>query len=282
MTRTEQWLTAICAIMMMTAGSVFAQNPTIKGTLVVAVPVQDGLVVCSDKRLYNHQTGTFTDTFVKIHKVDKNSLFVATNTVGFLDKQTGKMGFDVFDITARYVSRNGFTPSRRFWDGLKQEIGRRLREYLWKQNYQDWPETDVASNKLLFNLVFYSTAGESARSYTVKVFYEKARTPIIYISDPVSEEVKTPKLSGKGRDVMNYLARDPKLSRDPFILRFDEFNFDIQKVTIREAVYFAGRLFLLANSALPAARVSSTHDCALLGYEKGFQWINDTGQSSTQ
>lgn len=272
----------ICAIMMMTAVSPLGQQQALEGTLVVAVPVKDGLVVCADKRLYNNQTGTFIDTFVKIRKADQNSLFVATNTVGFLDKQTGKLGFDVFEIAEAYVSRNRFVLNRRFWDGLKHEIDRRLREYLSKQKYQDWPATDLESNKLLFNLVFYSTAGGSARSHTIKVFYEKAPTPVIYLSGPVSETVRTPKLSGKGRYLMNHLAQDSKLSRDPFILRFDEFKFDIQKVTIREAVHFSSRLFHLANAAVPESRVSSVHDCALLGYENGFQWVNNLGQHSSQ
>ena len=282
MIKTEQRLISICAVVMLAAISVIGQGSDVRGTLVVAVPVTEGLVVCSDKRLSNQQSGTFTDTAVKIRKVDQSSLFVATNTIGFLDPQTRKMGFDVFSITESYVSRSGFSNNRRFWDGLKQEIGRRLREYLAKLKYQDWPETDLESNKLLFNLVFYSIAQGSARSYTIKVFYEKARTPIIYISDPVSETVKTPKLSGKGRAVMNYLAKDPKQSRDPFILRFDQFNFDVRKVTIKEAVDFAARLFHLANAAVPASRVSSTHDCALLDYEDGFQWINDRGNISAQ
>ncbi|HEV8590748.1 MAG TPA: hypothetical protein VGQ55_01490, partial [Pyrinomonadaceae bacterium] len=39
---------------------------TLSGTLVVAVPTKEGLVACSDKRLYNDQMGTFTDDFVKI------------------------------------------------------------------------------------------------------------------------------------------------------------------------------------------------------------------------
>ena len=281
MIRTGQTIGMISATVLLAAVSIFGQISPAKGTLVVAVPVREGLVVCSDKRLYNHQAGTFTDTFVKIHEVDENTLFVATNTIGFLDSVTGKMGFDVFDITSSYVSRNGFSAGPRFWDGLKQEIGRRLREYLSKQKYQDWPETDLESNKLLFNLVFYSTAQSPPRSYTIKVFYEKARTPVIYVSDPVSEIVKTPKLAGKGRGVMNYLAKDPKLSRDQFILRFDQFNFDIQKVTIKEAVSFAGRLFQLANTAVPESRVSSTHDCALLDSERGFQWI-DLNRSSPQ
>src|SRR5688572_15113514 len=51
----------------------------IRGTLVVAVPVQEGLVTCADKRLYNIDSDTYRDNGVKIRKVSDNVLFVATN-----------------------------------------------------------------------------------------------------------------------------------------------------------------------------------------------------------
>jgi hypothetical protein len=244
---------------------------------VVAVPVSEGLVACSDKRLYNDTTDRFQDDFVKIHKVDNNALFVATNTIGFLDKATGKMEFDVFEITSRYLSQHNFMPGQPFWDGLKREIHDQLLRYLSKTKYQDWPATDIANNRLLFNLVFYAISGNSSRSYSMSVFYEKAPTPVIYIPSVVGEEVKTPKLLGKGKDVMGYLARSPELSRDPSILRFDQSNFSLSKTSVTDAVDFARKLFLLTNTAVPQAEVSATYDCALLSYQKGFQWIDDSG-----
>jgi len=259
------------------ANSSFAQSINIRrlgGTLVVAVPVQDGLVACSDKRLFNEAAKTFRDDFVKINKVDNNALFVATHTVGFLDKATGKMEFNVFDITARYVSQHSFTTGRPFWDGLKKEIRDQLLQYLSKRKYQDWPATDIANNKLLFNLVFYAVAARSIRSYSISVFYEKAPTPVVYVQDPVSQIVRTPQLTGKGKAVMNYLARNPQLSSDPSILRFDQTYFNAGKTTTADAVNFAKKLFFLANTALPQAEVSATFDCALLSYQNGFQWLD--------
>ncbi|HYJ89806.1 MAG TPA: hypothetical protein VEV84_00730, partial [Pyrinomonadaceae bacterium] len=146
------------------------------GTLVVAVPVAEGLVTCSDKRLYNDTTGTYRDDFVKIHKVGRNALFVATHTTGFLNKATGKMDFDVFEITSRYVSQHNFTADRQFWDGVKKEIHDRLLQDLSKIKYADWPATDTANNKLLFNLIFYAVDSSKVRSYSMSVFYEKAPT----------------------------------------------------------------------------------------------------------
>ena len=215
------------------AGLCFAQGgQRLRGTLVVAVPVNEGLVACSDKRLYNDTTGQFQDDFVKIHKVGNDASFVATNTIGFLDKATGKMEFNVFDITSRYVSQHNFVPERAFWDGLKKDIHDQLLRYLSKRKYQDWPATDVANNRLLFNLVFFAISGNSARSYSMSVFYEKAPTPAIYIPNVVGEEVKTPKLLGKGKDVMGYLAKSPELSSDPSILRFDQSVFNIKTTRV--------------------------------------------------
>jgi hypothetical protein len=188
------------------------------------------------------------------------------------------MGFDVFDVTARYVARHEFSPTSSFWNGLKSEIRDQLRAYLRQQKFEELPETDVQNNKLLFNLVFYTAMQGRSRSYTIRVFYEKARTPVIDLSGPVSELVRTPKLSGKGRDVMNVVAQDPNLQRDPSILRFDQANFDIEKITIVDAVEFARRLFFVTNTNVPAARVSATYDCALLDYQNGFRWISDSEQ----
>jgi len=244
------------------------------GTLVVAVPVQEGLVTCSDKRLYNDTAKTFRDDYVKIHQVGDKALFVATHTTGFLDRATGKMDFDIFDLTSHYIAQHNFTADRIFFDGLKKDIRDQLLQYLSKRKYQDWPATDVANNKLLFNLVFYAIPGNSIRSYSMSVFYEKAPTPVIYIQDPVTEIVRTPKLTGKGKEVMNYLASSPKLSSDPSILRFDQSYFDARKTTTSDAVNFSGKLFLLTNAAIPEAEVSSTFDCALLSYHDGFKWLN--------
>ena len=260
----------------------FAQHKLsspVGGTLVVAVPVQQGLVVCSDKRLYNDTAGTYRDDYVKIHQVGQNALFVATHTTGFLNKATGKMDFDIFDVTSRYVAQHPFVPDQHFWDGLKKDIHDQLVQYLSKLSYVDQPETDIANNKLLFNLVFYSVAGSTAHSYSMSVFYEKARTPIIFTPGVVSETVRTPKLLGKGKDMMVYLSNSASLSRDPSILRFDESNFSVTRTSVADAVDFAKQLFVMTNTALPKAEVSATYDCALLDNQNGFRWLTETGQT---
>jgi hypothetical protein len=274
--------TNLVFIVLAVCGLAAAQGKGIQshsGTLVIAVPVNDGLVACADKRLYNDQTGTFTDNFVKIKRVNDNTLFVATHTVGFLDKMTGKIEFDVFEITSRYAAQHDFNTGRQFWNGLREEIKKQLLAYLGKRKFADWPETDAANNKLLFNLVFYSAAKTSVRSYSLRVFYEKAATPIVFIPDMVGGVVKTPQVIGKGKDVMDYLAHNPDLARDSSILQFDQAHFDIKKTAVIDAVNFAKKLFFLTNTAIPQARVSATYDCALLSYQNGFQWINDLGRS---
>ena len=256
-----------------------AQTHRVGGTLVVAVPVQEGLVACSDKRLYNETTRTFTDTYVKIHQVNSNALFVATHTTGFLDATTGKMAFDIFDVTSSFVSKNNFRPSLAYWDSLKKEIRDQLLAYLKARKYADWPTTDTANNKLLFNLVFYAVDGKTARSYSMSVFYEKAHTPVIYIPNVSTEEVKTPKLLGKGKDVVALLARNPKLSSDLSFQRFDQYSFSSAQTSVGDAVEFARKLFEVTNTGLPQAQVSKTYDCALLGYQTGFHWLDSSGRS---
>ena len=252
---------------------VLATGQTLRGTLVVAVPVSDGLVVCSDKRLYNNDSGTFTDTYTKIRKVGDKALFVATHTIGFYDERTKSIAFNAFEMTEKYVRNNDLGAGKVFWDGLKKEITSQLKAYFANRPYAEWPESDRANNNLLFNLIFYSVREGKAWSYSVKVLYEKARTPVIFISDPVREQVRTPKLAGKGRDVMNYLARDRQLLANPLIQRFDEARFDLKTSTPDDAVAFARTLFRATSDRVPQANVSPTFDCAMISYQNDFRWL---------
>lgn len=266
------WFILILVCGLVSTKAQVSQN--IRGTLVVAVPVSEGLVVCADKRLYNTEARTFTDTNVKIRKVDNNSLFVATNTIGFYDRQTRTMGFDAFEIATNFVAKNRYADGKKFWDGLKKEINDNLRAYFAKRKFAEWPESDRANNNLLFNLVFYSVRDGQAFSQTLRVFYEKKQTPVIYIPDPVSENVRSPKLSGKGREVINFLARNPTAASDPAIQRFDETVFNAQNTTVSDAVGFSKKLFQLTSTGVPQANVSPTFDCALLNHATGFKFIS--------
>jgi hypothetical protein len=149
--------------------------------------------------------------------------------------------------------------------------------YLSRLEFSSLPETDLANNRLLFNVVFFDLEGSVPKSYSISVFYEKAKTPIVDVSGVTSEVVRTPKLLGKGKDVMGLFARQPELARDPSILKFDQSYFSIDRTTPRDAVIFANKLFSLTNENLPQARVSAVHDCALLSYTNVFGWIDDSG-----
>ena len=276
-------LACIVATVVMTVAMVkpAPSSQRLRGTLVIAVPLREGLVTCADKRLFNIDTGTYTDNNIKIRRVSNNVLFVATSTVAFYDLKTKKVVFDAFDVTANYILRNSFAETSKFWDGLKTEIRTKLRDYFASRDYAEWPETDKANNNLLFNLIFYSADRGVARSHTLQVFYEKRQTPVVSVVGPLSENVRLPKLSGKSRDLMNFLSHDASLSSDPEILKFDEERFDIERTSIADAVGFARSMFRFMNTKVPQAQVSSTFDCAQLSYQHGFRWIEGGPKTST-
>jgi hypothetical protein len=94
---------------------------------------------------------------------------------------------------------------------LKKEIRTQLLTYLAKRKFKDWPETDLANNRLLFNLVFFANTGNTTRSYTLRVFYEKQATPIIDIPNVIQRARKNAEAYRKGqrRDRLS----DPKSKR---------------------------------------------------------------------
>lgn len=270
------WLAALAFALVfgvcVTVRAQSAASQSLRGTLVVAVPARDGLVVCSDKRLFNADAGTYTDNNVKIRKVDNYTLFVATNTIGFYDQKARKMAFDAFAVTSGYATQNKFSPDTKFWEGLKREISNQLRSYFAARPYAEWPASDRRNANLLFNLIFYTVRDNRAWSHSIKVYYEKARTPVIQVSGPITEEVKTTKLSGKGREVMTFLARNPIVAGDPAVQKFDESRFSVQTTTESDAVEFARKLIRLTSSGVPQANVSPSSDCAMVDHTTGFRW----------
>lgn len=249
--------------------AVFAASA--QATLVVAVPVDAGLVACADKRLYNIEAATFTDDFVKIRRAGPNAVFAATHTVGFYDRKSKLMAFDAFDLVQDYVDENPYRNDKQFWDGLKAAILQRMFIYLSGQPHASWPETDTANSGLLFNLIFYSMNNGRPYSQTVKVFYEKKKTPVVTVMPPVAELITSPVLAGKGRDVLKVLNGSSSVANDPAVMRFDERVFKISTTRPEDAVEFARKLFELTSTAVPQAHVSSKFDCALLDRTSGYR-----------
>ena len=248
-----------------------AQIDRERGTLVVAVPVDVGLVACADKRLFNADAGTLTDDFVKIRKAGPNAVFAATHTVGFYDRKSKLMAFDAFDVVQDYVDKTPFRNDKEFYDGLKLAITKRIFTFLSSQPYASWPETDAPNRGLLFNLIFYSLNNGRPYSQTVKVLYEKGKTPVVTVMPPVAELIDSPTLAGKGRDVLKYIERTPSVANDPAILRFDERTFSVTATKTDDAIEFARKLFVLTSTAVPQAQVSPTFDCAVLDRTSGYR-----------
>lgn len=259
------------AILLFSGALAFAQIQREQGTLVIAVPVDVGLVVCADQRLNNADAGTFRDDFVKVRRAGPDAVFAATHTVGFYDRKSQKLAFDAFKTTQDYVDKNPFRNDKDFWDGLKAAILQQMFTFLSGKPHAAWPETDTANRGLLFNLIFYSISNGGPYSQTVKVLYEKKKTPVVTVMPPLAELVTAPKLSGKGSDVMKYLDRTPSAANDPAILKFDERTFSVATTHTSDAVEFSRKLFALTNTAVPGAHVSSTFDCALLDRTAGYR-----------
>ena len=262
---------AVLTVALIAASSIFGQTDRFGGTLVVAVPVDVGLVVCADKRLNNAEAGSFSDDNIKVRRAGPDAVFAATHTVGFFDRKSQKLAFDAFKTTQDYVDKNPFRNDKDFWDGLKVAILQGMFTYLSGKPYASWPETDTANRGLLFNLIFYAMNNGRPYSQTVKVLYEKKKTPVVTVMPPFAELVTAPKLSGKGRDVMKYLDRSPSVANDPAILKFDERTFTVATTRTSDAIEFSRKLFALTNAAVPQAHVSSTFDCALLDKATGYR-----------
>jgi hypothetical protein len=247
----------------------------LEGTLVVAIPTKEGLVVCADKRLHNNFTGEISDTFVKIYKLRKNALFTAVDGIGLIDKQTLKKEFDAFDTVNRFSTEVPFEDNEKYWSGLTAALKEEINQYLLKRSFSDWPESGSKdSGYAMFSVIFYYLDTENLiKSRVLKFRYIKQQPPIL---DPVVEPasiVKTPKLSGKARLVIDMLSNDPALYEDSQIKELDEKVFDYKAFSIIRATELANRLITISSTRLPEAYISPSCDCAILRYRGGFKWL---------
>jgi hypothetical protein len=67
-----------------TSQAPFSRSAVSKGTLIVTVPVKEGLVICTDKREYNVVRGA-TDNQMKIRELGPRAAFAEVALHGFCD-----------------------------------------------------------------------------------------------------------------------------------------------------------------------------------------------------
>jgi len=262
------------------------------GSIIVAVPTNQGVVACSDQRRHNYRTGTDRDDQVKIHQIGRNAFYAIAGVFRCDECQSTVLGvttsFDLYTVVDSFFRGKDTADLDVYWEPLKHKISDSLSEA--GQGLSDLAATlpPTRANTLFEIIVMYldragtlksevykcsyTNAGSSAFSLTMvygpasSVDLNKAQ-PIVLGDAQVYAELKTgtrPEFKYvRGSDVVKTFLGDyrPRTQVNPNeALAFEYALID----ATASGGYLVGKNI----------HVSKTCNCALLGFKSGFKWIS--------
>jgi hypothetical protein len=254
-----------------------------KGTLIVFMKTQDGILVCADRRL-TYDTVKYRDDVTKLAQIGPDIVF-AVSGVPYIEVTDG-YGYDAVTVVKDYFATNEFENSVPFWNGVKQKLFDNFIAYLRPRAYDAWPptqfpEADHSFTQLLF---FFADNSHRLRIKLIQLRYMKQVRPIVearsFDIEPhgLYDSLGWSKLDWelkKGRD-----SRFDDLRQEPALKPFLTNELPVAIVNVGMALAFAKRLIEVSNKRGPELGESPndigiglTCDCALVTPASGVRWI---------
>jgi hypothetical protein len=100
----------------------------VKGTLVVVVPNEEGLLVCADRRSYDPIRGD-VDASVKIGKLNEWAAVASTGNTTYARRTDFSVDYDSNEEAEKFVAANGFAPSIAYWKLLASSFESDFNNY---------------------------------------------------------------------------------------------------------------------------------------------------------
>ena len=251
-----------------------------RGTMVVAVRFNNGLVVCADKRSHldgpGLTMGNYRDDDVKITIVGQSGGFV-TAGVPILERADGVRVFDADEVIADYLRVAGFTDFAR----LTKSIEDAFRGYVLSKPPAERPPTMIPDGQPVFlRAMIFFVAKNRVTLYDLELLYINADPPIIH---GIIQDRSEDRLRAYGTLVLKEVlkASDPRFTD----LRGDAILFPVlnmawpSRLTEQRALAFAKKAITVTSERigfLDKALVPSfgpTSDCALARSGKPIEWL---------
>lgn len=251
-----------------------------KGSLVVIVPSEEGLVICADKRGYSGNKGV-EDNQTKLFKIDTETAFSVTGNIAIYNKSGTKFLFNSIDIVKRYTSSRRFEDTNSYWKGLAQALEKDFANYLkntkFEERLKDFPE----KNYELFQVVFFNINKSKEFKIPLITYTYKKGNPIDRSSitnvnmDYVSFD-KPFVVTGSTETVKELLSGNKEefnsLREYNLLKPFLTNTIKKGQAKIRNAADFAKKIIEISSKNTPLY-ISPDCDCAILDYKTGYREI---------
>jgi len=154
-----------CAI-----GALTAQTPAIPvaGTLIVAVPTRDGLMIAADRRTYDSARGDL-DTTLKIRPIGPFTAITTTGNATWMDSSTLQVAYNAKDIAEAFFREHEPQGNlAQLWDPLARTLLRKFKEYL-----EDHPvrTSDLQNPLFQMEIFHYEPASKVTTIHNLRILY---------------------------------------------------------------------------------------------------------------
>jgi len=256
------------------------------GTLILAIPVREGLVLCGD-RWITDQTGARVGEETKIKPVGERAAFVISGRVGLdLNTNPPTVLFDAHQLTEQYLKDKDVETAD--WEEYQATLRAALQRALEKLPFAQWPESRWGSQSFLQVLIFYIDSQHQLQGVYVRLQYLRQQPPMIDVSlkRMVREQFTRalPIPIGNQRVYRElesgHAPAFDDLRRSGIIQRFIRGTLPVDGATSSEAISFA-RMVIRATStrarllAGPYEPVGPDCDCFVLSKDAGLVPIPD-------
>lgn len=253
------------------------------GTLIVAIPCRDGLVISADKTETNEAQCTSRNDAVKIHKLSPciafgiagYPLFYRTNP---LTRQVETIYDLRKDVEEFYSSRDTKLISQT-WDELGSYLQNRFYDFLSTFYFEKPLPIPPSYGDWLYQLPFwYLTANGELGSTTVKMRY-KERAVQYFICETPQEKFQRAEAFAYGhKAVLHELkigsdSRFDEYRNDQKIMRFLKNSPPAKDTKTSEALDACERLIIITSKWIPH-RVGFSTDSILIHKQKGVRVSN--------
>jgi hypothetical protein len=255
------------------------------GTLIVAVPCQQGLVICADRLATDLKAGKTEDT-QKLFQIGPSAAVGTTGTSTLRDPGIPDFKFDAHELVTDFFREYEFKFEESLMTKLAERLTDRLNDFYSRFTNLGLAKHYVGGYLFIFRLVFaYIDETQAIKVSTADFLANEATGDLMLGPDHASErqlEGLEPMVFGD-RAVFDAIhnqtdTRFDEARNDPILNRFMTGNAPSTEVTEEEALEFGKKLITISSQMAPILSGKKTTigeeiDCAILRFGSGFEWV---------
>lgn len=265
------------------------------GTLIVAIPCDEGLVVCADKKMRIVGGRNQVLEVVKVTQLGSHAAFgLVGNPVFYNPQRPYNELFNAGTVVKRFYSSMDTRIIQQTWDDLVPTIQERFSRFLSGLTFEQAPPSGPPPDNYLFHLPFwYVNQDGQLGATTISLAYVKERgMSQLFKMDEQPRAFETGRAFSWGSiEVFNELkqgndARFEELRNEPGIRRLLNEDPPAAEVEVEEAFRVAKRLIEITSENMdlltPGKQdVGTRTDGALISRTEGFKWLNGNDSAAS-